>query len=99
MYGNYDAGNKLPEFDLHLGPNMWDSVKLNDASTVTYKEIIHVPSLNYIHVCLLNTGSGTPFISALEFRPLPNNTYVSTSGSLALFARVDIGTITNQTFR
>ncbi|GLT72852.1 hypothetical protein SLA2020_447510 [Shorea laevis] len=99
MYGNYDAGNNLPEFELHLGPNMWDSVKLKDASTVMYKEIIHVPSLNYIHFCLVNTGSGTPFISTLELRPLPNDTYESESGSLALYARIDTGTITNQTFR
>jgi hypothetical protein len=74
MYGNYDAGDKLPEFDLHLGPNMWDSVKLSGASAVIYKEIIHVPSSNYIHVCLVNTGSGTPFISTLELRPLGSDT-------------------------
>jgi hypothetical protein len=99
MYGNYDAGDKLPEFDLHLGPNMWDSVKLSGASAVIYKEIIHVPSSNYIHVCLVNTGSGTPFISTLELRPLGSDTYVSQSGSLALTARLDTGTITYKTFR
>ncbi|KAG6665183.1 hypothetical protein CIPAW_02G143400 [Carya illinoinensis] len=89
MYGNYDAKGELPVFDLHIGPNKWDSLKFESASAVIYKEIIHVPSSSYIHVCLLNTDSGTPFISALELRPLRNNTYVSESGSLALVARAD----------
>ncbi|GLT64160.1 hypothetical protein SLA2020_366690 [Shorea laevis] len=99
MYGNYDAQNKLPEFDLHIGPNVWESVKFDDASTVIYKEIIHVPSSNYIHVCLVNNGFGTPFISTLELRPLGSDTYVSESGSLALYRRVDIGTTTTKEFR
>ncbi|GLT64162.1 hypothetical protein SLA2020_366710 [Shorea laevis] len=98
-YGNYDAQDKLPEFDLHIGPNVWDSVKFDDASTIIYKEIIHVPSFNYIHVCLVNNGFGTPFISTLELRPLRSDTYVSKSGSLALHRRIDTGTTTSKTFR
>ncbi|GLT72853.1 hypothetical protein SLA2020_447520 [Shorea laevis] len=45
------------------------------------------------------SSTRAPFISTLELRPLPIATYVSESGSLALFTRVDTGTVTNQTFR
>uniref|UniRef100_A0A0E0DNU2 Malectin-like domain-containing protein n=1 Tax=Oryza meridionalis TaxID=40149 RepID=A0A0E0DNU2_9ORYZ len=41
-YGNYDAFNSPPAFDLYLGANYW------------------------VKVCLVNTGSGTPFISGLD---------------------------------
>ncbi|KAF3955880.1 hypothetical protein CMV_018950 [Castanea mollissima] len=99
MYGNYDGQGQVPDFDLYLGANMWDSVKLGQPSDIIYKEIIHVSSLNYIHVCLVNTGSGTPFISALELRPLGNDIYVTQSGSLALLTRWDTGATTNQTIR
>lgn len=99
MYGNYDGQGQVPDFDLYLGANIWDSVKLGQPSDIIYKEIIHVSSLNYIHVCLVNTGSGTPFISALELRPLGNDIYVTQSGSLALLTRWDTGATTNQTIR
>ncbi|WJZ94429.1 hypothetical protein VitviT2T_013290 [Vitis vinifera] len=32
LYGNYDDKDQLPEFDLHLGVNTWDTVVLDDAS-------------------------------------------------------------------
>ncbi|KAF5453068.1 hypothetical protein F2P56_028007, partial [Juglans regia] len=99
MYGNYDKKDELPVFDLHIGPNKWDSLKFESASAVINKEIIHIPSSNYIHVCLINKNSGTPFISALELRPLRNFTYVSESGSLALVTRTDTGATKSQTFR
>lgn len=99
LYGDYDGLGKAPEFDLHLGPNLWESVKLGNVSTILFKEIIHVSLSNSIQVCLVNTGFGTPFISALEFRPLPNNTYITKSGSLNTFARLNVLPITNQTVR
>ncbi|CAB4302978.1 unnamed protein product [Prunus armeniaca] len=95
LYGNYDDQYRLPEFQLHLGPNLWDSVKLENASTVANKELIHVPLLNYIHVCLVDTNKGVPFISAIELRTLPNKTYVAEAGSLALDSRYDTGQIAN----
>lgn len=91
MYGNYDAKSQPPEFDLYLGVNKWKTVKLEDAYNLTPYEIIHVLQSDYIHVCLVNTGSGTPFISALELRLLNKGSYVTQSGSLELFARVDCG--------
>ncbi|VVB00521.1 unnamed protein product [Arabis nemorensis] len=51
-------------------------------------EIIHVLTQERLQVCLVKTGPTTPFISSLELRPLKNNTYVTQSGSLNLFARV-----------
>ncbi|KAK9923522.1 hypothetical protein M0R45_031934 [Rubus argutus] len=99
VYGNYDGLNKLPKFDLHLGPNFWDSITLANAAASTVKELIHIPSLDYIHVCLVNTGSGTPFISALELRPLKNTTYITKGVSLALEYRLDVASTSNQSYR
>ncbi|PQP92356.1 senescence-induced receptor-like serine/threonine-protein kinase [Prunus yedoensis var. nudiflora] len=76
LYGDYDGQNKASEFDLHLGSNLWDTVYSNN----TIKEIIHVPLQSYIQVCLVNTGSGTPFISAIELRPLNNTLYPTQMG-------------------
>lgn len=99
LYGNYDDLNKLPVFDLHLGPNKWVTVKILNATIPVNKEIIHIPTLDYVHVCLVNTGAGMPFISALELRPMLNNIYVPQSGALAKFARLDFGSVTNKTVR
>ncbi|PWA87298.1 leucine-rich repeat transmembrane protein kinase protein [Artemisia annua] len=93
MYGNYDFKGQLPEFDVYLGPDYWDTMKFNSSSKSTYTEIIHVLSSDYIHVCLVNTGRGTPFVSAIELRLLANNMYKETDfGSLYLYARVNFGT-------
>ncbi|KAF3517164.1 hypothetical protein DY000_02059949 [Brassica cretica] len=99
MYGNYDARNELPGFDLHLGPNKWDSVKLESSEGTVSKEIIYVVLADTLQVCLVNTGNGTPFISVLELRQLPNSSYVAQSDSLQLFERLDFGSSTNQTVR
>ncbi|XP_059458017.1 LRR receptor-like serine/threonine-protein kinase IOS1 [Corylus avellana] len=99
MHGNYDGKGNLPQFDLYLGPNKWDTVKVLNSSISVIKELIDVPSWNYIHVCLVNTGLGTPFISAIELRPLKNTTYITKAGSLALFLRVDVGSKTSPAYR
>ncbi|KAL5575492.1 hypothetical protein UlMin_017191 [Ulmus minor] len=90
-YGNYDGGNKLPEFDLYLGVNKWFTVKVKGSDSFISEEIIHVPQSDYLYVCLVNTNSGTPFISALELRLLDSDIYVTQSGSLELFARSNCG--------
>ncbi|KAK4595073.1 hypothetical protein RGQ29_018717 [Quercus rubra] len=99
FYGNYDGLSKLPQFDLHLGVNKWDTVKIENVSVGVIKELIHVPSQNYLQVCLVNTGLGMPFISAIELRPLNNKTYVTISGSLALFSRYDLGSLSRTVYR
>ncbi|KAK4839608.1 hypothetical protein QYF36_023250 [Acer negundo] len=97
MYGNYDGQNKLPRFGLLLEADEWDSVQFEDASTIVFKEIIHIPKKNYIDICLVNTGFGTPFISALELRPLKNGSYPTNNPgiSLLLFSRLDVGSMVN----
>ncbi|XP_068303430.1 LRR receptor-like serine/threonine-protein kinase IOS1 [Pyrus communis] len=99
LYGNYDGLNKPPKFDLVIGASYWDSVAFTDASLITIKEVVHIPTLDYITVCLLNKGTGTPFISSLEFRPLKNTTYLTPTGSLALSLRLDVGSTVNQAYR
>ncbi|WCJ39654.1 Leucine-rich repeat protein kinase family protein [Euphorbia peplus] len=99
LYGNYDGLNIFPVFDLYLGPNKWDTVRILNASNPVNKEIIHTPVLDYIHVCLVNIRSGTPFISALEIRPLRNGSYVSQSGALSKYTRFDFGSLTDKTVR
>ncbi|KAG2722801.1 hypothetical protein I3760_02G143000 [Carya illinoinensis] len=99
LHGNYDGQGNLPKFDLYLGTNLWDTVEVENASYHIFKELIHVPSRNYIHVCLVNTDLGTPFISAIEFRSLKNNSYVTKSGSLAFLLRADAGLTSNPWYR
>ncbi|PON88028.1 Mitogen-activated protein kinase kinase kinase, partial [Trema orientale] len=94
LYGNYDGKGIVPTFDLYLGANKWDSVKLNNASSVTTVEIIHISPTDYVFVCLVNTGHGTPFISALELRPLKNFSYTPTQAAV-LYRRLDVGSKSN----
>ncbi|CAI9092001.1 OLC1v1027130C1 [Oldenlandia corymbosa var. corymbosa] len=85
LYGNYDGKDQAPRFELHLGYKLWDNVNLTDSISTVFKEIIHVPSSNYLFVCLVNAGDGTPFISALELRLLNDSMYprADTGNSLA----------------
>ncbi|GAU24777.1 hypothetical protein TSUD_356060 [Trifolium subterraneum] len=72
-----------------------------NVSRYTFYEIIYTPSIDYIQPCLVNTGNGTPFISAIELRPLNNTIYVTDSAKsvLSLLTRLDIGSITNLQYR
>ncbi|KAL5575501.1 hypothetical protein UlMin_017200 [Ulmus minor] len=95
QYGNYDDQNKPPQFDVHLGVGLWSTVKFENASLdFFYGEIVHVPLQDYLPLCLVNTGSGIPFVSSIELRPLPNNTYVVPTASLSLIYRGDVATPT-----
>ncbi|WZY68628.1 hypothetical protein YC2023_000868 [Brassica napus] len=97
MYGNYDGGvNKkaLPEFDLYLNVNFWSTVKFKNASEQVFIEILTYTESEVIHVCLVNKGRGTPFISGLELRPVNSSIYNTEYGrnvSLVLYQRWDIG--------
>ena len=87
--------NQLPEFELYLGVEEWLTIKFISSYDIVSREIIHVPETDEIYVCLVNTDSGTPFISALELRPIDDSIYNKTqSGSLALFNRVYFGSNT-----
>jgi len=103
LYGNYDNLNKPPQFDLHFGANVWDTVNFSsNALHIIFREIIYTPSQDYIQLCLVNTGNGIPFISVIELRTLNNTTYVihsAKSSALSLFMRYDLGSITNIEYR
>ncbi|KAM1011194.1 hypothetical protein FF1_046432 [Malus domestica] len=95
FYGNYDGQNEVPQFEIHLGPNLWDTVK----SEATKIELIHVPLQNYVHVCLVKKGSGVPFISVIELRPLTDASYKTVKGSLSLLLRSDTGLTADREYR
>lgn len=97
-YGNYDGRRTLPEFNLYFGANFWDSVAFVGDFTVR-KEIVHIVSSNDVQICVVNNGTGTPFISALELRPLEDTAYDTGSLTVASFVRLDYGTLDNQTIR
>ncbi|OMP08519.1 hypothetical protein COLO4_06396 [Corchorus olitorius] len=58
MYGNYDNKNELPKFDLHLGPNVWDTVTITNWDSfhfidrVTAFEKFNLPNSNRIKLAL-----------------------------------------------
>jgi len=95
LYGNYDDLNQIPRFDLYLGPNFWTTINWQDPfggeriwlEDGMIEEIIHMPKSNTLDICLVKTGTTTPFISALELRPLRDDTYTTTTGSLKLMVR------------
>ncbi|XP_047310405.1 probable LRR receptor-like serine/threonine-protein kinase At1g05700 [Impatiens glandulifera] len=97
-YGNYDNKHALPTFDLQIGVDVWDTVGIYNESIPIRKEIIHTPKSNFIQVCLINTKSGIPFISALEIRPL-NDTIYKTDYSLNYYLRWDLASSSLNPYR
>ncbi|CAL5092943.1 unnamed protein product [Urochloa decumbens] len=69
-YGNYDGFNELPAFDLYLGVNRWAAVNITGTGVKYILEAVAVSPADFLQVCLVNTGLGTPFISGLDLRPL-----------------------------
>ncbi|XP_047310350.1 probable LRR receptor-like protein kinase At1g51890 [Impatiens glandulifera] len=98
MYGNYDNNHSLPSFDLHIGVDIWDTVLIYNESVPIRKEIIYVPNSDFIQVCLINTNSGIPFISALEIRPM-NDTIYKKDYSLKYYRRFDLASSTINLYR
>ncbi|MED6124000.1 hypothetical protein PIB30_054896 [Stylosanthes scabra] len=102
LYGNYDGLNKLPEFEVHVGTNLWDTLKFSDASVSIYRELFHPATRDYIEICLVNIGTGTPFISAIEMRIYqkynPDSGLLS-SASAERFKGLDLGSMNNSTSR
>ncbi|XP_010549091.1 PREDICTED: probable LRR receptor-like serine/threonine-protein kinase At1g51810 [Tarenaya hassleriana] len=86
LYGNYDNRNEKPTFDLHIGPNKWDTVDMEETgvSVARSKQIVHVSTSNVLQVCLVKTGTTTPFISSLQLRPLSNDVYDTDSPNVSL---------------
>ncbi|XP_020264928.1 probable LRR receptor-like serine/threonine-protein kinase At1g05700 isoform X2 [Asparagus officinalis] len=106
LYGNYDGlNNAEPDnpmlFDLVLGVNLWKTINISDASIIYTAEALTVAEFDLISVCLVDTNSGTPFISLLELRALKTSLYpaVNASSSLVLCRRLNVGSSKNQLHR
>uniref|UniRef100_A0A8I6YQR5 non-specific serine/threonine protein kinase n=1 Tax=Hordeum vulgare subsp. vulgare TaxID=112509 RepID=A0A8I6YQR5_HORVV len=83
-YGNYDGLGKPPVFDLYLGTNYWHEVNYSDAGAFNWMDILLVAPTDYLQVCLVNKGTGNPFISGLELRPLNTTLYPEVNASQLL---------------
>ncbi|GKV27221.1 hypothetical protein SLEP1_g36415 [Rubroshorea leprosula] len=89
-YGNYDGLQQPPSFEVYLGVNFWTTVSCSNDMTFYYNEIIQFLSTDTIDVCLVNTGSGIPIISALELRLLNDAIYQIESRVLGERIRYDV---------
>ena len=89
-YGKYDCLNKPPVFDLYVEGNYWHEVQISDVGAVSWMDIIVVAlaPADYLNVCLVNKGMGTPFIFGLDLRSLRTTLYpeVNASHLLMLFS-------------
>ncbi|KAJ9129794.1 hypothetical protein P3X46_035242 [Hevea brasiliensis] len=98
-YGNYDGKNQPPKFDLYIGVNYWITVEgLAGLLWRTY-DLFHFSSTDIIHLCLVNTNVGVPFISALELHPVNDSIYRSEFGSLNVVGRCQLSYPTGLNFR
>ncbi|KMZ67174.1 putative Protein kinase [Zostera marina] len=101
FYANYDGLNQTPQFDLYLDVNLWESI--NSEATIHYfTEILAYASRNWMFVCVVDTGSGVPFISSLESRQLGDNflyPLVMSNQSSVLFQRRNIQPIKDEILR
>ncbi|CAL9187018.1 unnamed protein product [Musa hybrid cultivar] len=57
---------------------------ITDPGSFVTLEAITVASADFLWVCLVNTGYGTPFISALQARPLKDNLYPAANASRSI---------------
>ncbi|KAG9456525.1 hypothetical protein H6P81_001033 [Aristolochia fimbriata] len=90
-----------PEFDLYVGINLWTTVSLRNASDPWWTEILVVAPRDFVPVCLVNTGKGAPFISALEARLVKDSMYTqaSTNQSLRALRLLDAGSTSGKIIR
>ncbi|XP_047310436.1 probable LRR receptor-like serine/threonine-protein kinase At1g05700 [Impatiens glandulifera] len=99
-YANYDNKHYPPIFDLQIGVDVWGTVEMFNEGQPVDKEIMYTPKSDFIQVCLINTNSGIPFISALEIRPFSDDTiYKSTDYSLKYRGRWDYGSTNANWYR
>ncbi|KAK1286475.1 Senescence-induced receptor-like serine/threonine-protein kinase [Acorus calamus] len=98
-YGNYDGLNSAPEFDLYVGVNLWGVVETSDNHTVF--DLIMVARMETVSVCVVNTEKGTPYISAIELRPLSDALYpaATVNTSLTLQGRSNFASATEDVIR
>jgi len=98
LYGNYDGEASSPSFDVHLGSNYWDTFENTD---YWWSEAIFIAWASWVPVCLLNTGSGTPFVNTVELRRLQASLYpqlVTPHHSIYTYTRGSMGANTTTRF-
>ncbi|KAL3740141.1 hypothetical protein ACJRO7_021425 [Eucalyptus globulus] len=85
-YRKHDKKHRT-SFDLYIDVNYWATV----SSSTSYEEIMYVSQADDVRVCLVNTGNGVPFITALEQKRLDDDIYRFGYGFLRLNWRYDNG--------
>ncbi|KAM0895651.1 hypothetical protein ACQ4PT_023701 [Festuca glaucescens] len=92
FHGNYDNTSSV-QFDIHLGSNFWDTVTLSGPTHDWASEAVFVAWASWVPVCLVNTGTGTPFVSTVELRPLQASLYpdVTINQSISTYQRINTG--------
>ncbi|KMZ70033.1 Kinase-like protein, partial [Zostera marina] len=101
LYANYDGLNRLPQFDLYLDINLWKSINFGSGIYLS-TEILAYASRNWMFVCVVDTGSGVPFISSLESRQLGGDflyPLVMPNQTSVLFQRRNIQPIKDEVLR
>ncbi|XP_078442499.1 senescence-induced receptor-like serine/threonine-protein kinase isoform X2 [Wolffia australiana] len=83
IYGNYDELQRPPDFDFHVGVHARIPVLLSQSETYN-QEVIAVANSDTIWVCLVNTGRGTPVVSTIQLRQLPDLSYTAANASRSL---------------
>ena len=93
FHGNYD-GKTSPSFEVHLGSNYWDTIKNRE---YWWSEAVFIAWASWVPVCLVNTGSGTPFVNTVELRPLEAWLYPQATPyqSISTYSRINMGAVTN----
>ncbi|TVU49677.1 hypothetical protein EJB05_01003, partial [Eragrostis curvula] len=83
-YGDYDGLYRRPVFDIYIGVNRWTIVNITAIAGRHVIEAVTVAPADFLQVCLVNTGLGTPFISGLELRPLGATMYPEATANRSL---------------
>ncbi|XP_078442381.1 putative leucine-rich repeat receptor-like serine/threonine-protein kinase At2g19230 [Wolffia australiana] len=86
FYGNYDGLQKPPAFDVHVGVHVRVTVSLS-LNEIYIQESIAAANGDTIWVCLVNTGTGTPVVSTIQLRQLPDLFYTAANASQTLLVQ------------
>jgi Malectin-like domain len=102
LYGNYDGQQMTQiQFDLYLNISFWRRVDITNASMEYSYEIVTQTASDFMWLCLVDINAGTPFISALELRPLKGDLSPSPYDdiSYAILFRFNCGPTQDATIR
>ncbi|KAG5002942.1 hypothetical protein GLYMA_10G048800v4 [Glycine max] len=94
LYGNFDANNVYPKFDIFIGATHWSTIVISDANTIETRELIFLALSPTVSVCLSNATTGKPFISTVELRQFNGSvyyTYTEEHFYLSVSARINFG--------